>query len=63
MILLKVMKNFLFLEVKILFLDGRRGQGLKSITRNINKPKITLKTFYKPILFKPVECMDTIHFV
>ena len=49
---------------KFLFLGGRRGQGIKNITRNINKPKITLlKRFYKPFLFKPIECMDTIRVV
>ena len=45
---------------KFLFLDGRRGQGIKGITRKINKPKMTLKTFYIPFPFKPIECMDTI---
>ena len=47
----------------ILFLDGRRGQGIKDIMWNINKPKMTLKTFYTPLLFKPIECMDTIRVV
>ena len=27
---------------------------------NFNKPKMTLKMFYIPLLFKPIECMDTI---
>ena len=46
--------------IKILFLDGRCGQGIKDITWNISKSKMTLKTFYVPLLFKPIECMDTI---
>ena len=67
-------KNFLYLVMirykkeneatKFLFLGGRRDQGIKGITWNINKPKMTLlKTFYKPFLFKPIECMDTIRVV
>ena len=46
--------------IKILFLDGRCSQGIKDITWNISKSKMTLKTFYVPLLFKPFECMDTI---
>ena len=46
---------------KFLFLDGRRGQGVEGITRKINKPKMTLKTFCISFLVKPIECMDTIH--
>ena len=42
------------------FLDGRGGQGIKEITRNISNLKMTLKTFYVPLFFKPIECMDTI---
>ena len=49
--------------IKILFLNGRYGQGIKDITRDINKPKMTLKTFYIPLLLKSIECMDTIHVV
>ena len=41
-------------------LDGRRGQDIKNIMRNINKPKMRLKTLYIPFLFKPIECMDII---
>ena len=59
---LRSRKN-LFLDKKILYLDGRRGQGIKSITQIINKPKMTLKTFYIPFLFNPIECMDTIRVV
>ena len=44
----------------MLSLDGRRGQGIKGITGNINKPKMTLKTLYMPFLFKSIKCMDTI---
>ena len=36
------------------------GQGIKAITENISKPKMTLKTFHIPVLFKSIECMDTI---
>ena len=46
--------------MKILFVDARCGQSIKDITWNINQPKMTLKTFYVPLFFKPVECMDTI---
>ena len=46
--------------IKILFLDGRCSQGIKDITWNISKSKMTLKTFYVSLLFKPFECMDTI---
>ena len=46
---------------KFLFPGGKRDQGIKDITRNISKLKMTLlKTFYKPFLFKLIECMDTI---
>ena len=48
---------------KFLFLGGRRGQGIKGITWNINKPKMTLKTFYKPFLVKSIKRMDTIRVV
>ena len=48
---------------KVLFLGGRRGQGIKGITRKISKPKMTLKTFYKPFLFKSIKGMDTIRIV
>ena len=52
-----------FGEKIFLFLDGRCGQGIKGITWNINNPKMTLKTFYKPFLFKSVKRMDTIRVV
>ena len=39
------------------------GQGIKGITRNINKPKMTLETFYIPFLFKSIKCLDTIRVV
>ena len=42
------------------FLDSRCGQGIKDLTWNINKPKMTLKMLYIPLVFKPIECMDTI---
>ena len=45
---------------RFLFLGGRHDQGIKGITWNINKPKMTLETFYKPFLFKSMKCMDTI---
>ena len=66
--LIKDHEKFLFRDRKILFLlliikDDRRGQGKKGITRNINKPIMTLKRFYIPFLFKPIECMDTIRVV
>ena len=50
----------------MLFLDGRCGQGVKDITQNISKPKMTLETFYISLLFKPIECLDTtrvVHFL
>ena len=40
--------------------NRRRGQGIQNITRKINKPKMALKTFYIPFLFKPVKRMDSI---
>ena len=43
--------------------NGRRGQGIQDITCKINKPKMTLKTFCMPFLFKPVKRMDTIRVV
>ena len=68
-----LVKNFLYLvtrhkkeneATKFLFLGGRRGQGIEDMTRNINKPKMTLlEMFYKPFVFKPIECMDTIRVV
>ena len=66
--LIKDHEKFLFRDRKILFLlliikDDRRGQGKKGITRNINKPIMTLKMFYIPFLFKPIECTDTIRIV
>ena len=57
------MGKYLPLDLARAFLDGRRGQGIKDITQNINNPKLTLKTFYIPFLFKPIECMDTIRVV
>ena len=45
------------------FVNGRHGQRLQGISCNINKPKITLNSFYMPFLFKPVKCMDTIHII
>ena len=36
---------------------------LKGITRNINQPKMTLKTFCKPFLFKSIKRMNTIRVV
>ena len=56
-------ENFYIWTQKILFLDGRRGQGTKGITWNTNEPKMTLKTFYVPFLFEPIECMYTIRVV
>ena len=56
----------LLMVIKILFLGGRCAQGIEDITRNINKPKMTLKTFYVSLLFEPIECiecMDTIRVV
>ena len=44
----------------MLFLDGRLGQGIKDTMQNINKPKMTLKMFYIPFLFKSIKSMDTI---
>ena len=44
----------------ILFVDDRRGQGIKGIMQNINKPKMTSKTFYKPLLFESIKRMDPI---
>ena len=41
-------------------LGCRHGQGIKSITWNINKSKMTLKTFCKPFLFKSIKRMDTV---
>ena len=35
----------------------------KHHAEKINKPKMTLKTFYVPLLFKPIECLDTIRIV
>ena len=46
-----------------LAVNGRRGQGIQSITCKIRKPKMTLKTFYIPFLFKPIKCMDTVRIV
>ena len=60
MISFKIINTF---YKKKLFLDDRRGQGIKYITWNISKPKMTLKAFYIPLLFKPIECMDTIRVV
>ena len=54
MISLKVIKNFYSWMEKFLFLDGKRCQGIKGITRKINKFKMTLKTFYIPFLFKAI---------
>ena len=36
---------------------------MQDITWKINKPKMTLKTFYIPFLFKSIKCMDTIRVV
>ena len=47
-------------EKKKIISGGRCSQGIKGITQNINKPKMTLQTFYIPLLFKPIECMDTV---
>ena len=55
--LIKVTKNF------ITGWQAWLRHNMKGITRNINKPKMTLKTFYIPFLFKPIECMDTIRVV
>ena len=44
-------------------MDDRRSQGIKDITPNISKPKMTLKTLYIPFLFKSVKWLDTIWFV
>ena len=44
-------------------MDGRRGQGIKYITRNISNSKMTLKTFYVPFPFKSIKCMDSIRVV
>ena len=48
---------------KILFLVDRHSQGIKDITPNISKPKMTLKTLYIPFLFKSVKWLDTIRVV
>ena len=56
-------ENFYICTQKNLFLDGRRGQGIKGITWNTNEPKMTLKTFYVPFLLEPIECMYTIRVV
>ena len=40
--------------------NRRRGQGIQNITCKINKPIMTLKTFYIPFLFKSVKRMDSI---
>ena len=66
--IIKVMKNLAKpvptavpdVRKKNLLVDGRGNQGKKSITWNINKLKMTLKTFYISFLFRPTECMDTI---
>ena len=55
--------NFFPLAWGGVLLGCRHGQGIKSITWNINKPKVTLKTFYKTFLFKSIRRMDTIRVV
>ena len=54
-------QNFLFLL--LIIKNCRCGQGIKGIMQNVDKPKMTLKTFCKPCLFKSIKGMDTIRIV
>ena len=68
--IIKVMKNLAKpvptavpdVRKKNLLVDGRGNQGKKSITWNINKLKMTLKTFYISFLIRPIECMDSVRY-